>query len=320
MKDRLISLICAAAILGVTLYALPYEQELKHLGPDTIEYLEYSDLMLSDRLWNRAPVRDLPKGSVVRGPGFPALLSLGRLIVPDDLRAALLGVHATLGFMAGMLVCIVFRRYLPAWGSALIIAMLFLHLRPFFNGICGEWTTFTLALAFLGCALSFFETPSARKLAIWFAVATLMPWVRPNFSLALIAPLVAMIVTPRMAPQARIKALGVGLSPLLFLLLINYARFGVVSLTPYGGRNLFIAGSMSRATSADSKDAPVLSRFIELVTTRKHHYSPEELALTDGEQGFERLLGRYLEDFSRVEGIANELDLDHIQLNQYAAT
>ncbi len=320
MKDRLISLICAAAILGVTLYALPYERELKHLGTDTLEYLEYSDLMLSGQLWNRAPVRDLPKGSVVRGPGFPALLSVGRLIVPDDLRAALLRVHATLGFIAGMFVCIVFRRYLPAWASALIIAMLFLHLRPWFNGICTEWATFTLALAFLGGALSFFHTPSPRRLAIWFAVATLMPWVRPNFSLGLIGPLVAMIAIPAMDRRARIKALVVGLSPLLILLLINYARFGVVSLTPYGGRNLFIAGSMSGTASTDSRDAPMLSRFIELVTARKNHYASAELALTDGDQGFEGLTVRYLEDFARVEDIAKELGLDFIQLNQHTAT
>jgi hypothetical protein len=320
MHGRLISLICAAAILGFTLYTLPYDRELNHLGPDTIEYLEYSDLMLSHRLWSRVPIGDLPKGSVVRGPGFPALLSLGRLIVPDDLRAALISVHATLGFMAGMFVCIVFRRYLPAWASALITAMLFLHLRPWFNGICTEWAMFTLALTFLGGALSFFETPSPRRLAIWLAVATVMPWVRPNFTLALIVPLFAIIAVAGINRRAHVKALVVGLSPLLLLILVNYARFAVVTLTPYGGRNLFIAANMSGAASVDSKDTPALSRFIELVTARKHHYSPTELALTEGDPGFERLLVRYLEDFARVENIANELGLDHIQLNQYTAT
>lgn len=319
MKFPFASLICAATILGSTLYALPYESELKHLGPDTIEYLEYSDRMLSGSLLNDDPIRELPKGSIVRGPGFPALLSAGRLLFPDDLRAALLCVHAFLGFASGMFVCVVFRRYVPAWASALILSILFINMRPWFNGICTEWSTFTLSIAFLGGALLFFESPSPRRLVAWTTVATLLPAVRPNFTLAWIVPLMALLTIPRGKRAKHIYALLLGLWPLFILLLLNYCRLHIVSLTPYGGRNLFIAGIMSGTSNTRPNDENTLVRFIELVNQRKHTFSQSALSLTEGTSGFEQHIERYLEDFYLAENIASEIGLDHLQLNRYAA-
>jgi hypothetical protein len=320
MKSHFISIMCAATILGITVYNLPYESELKHLGADTIQYLEYSDLILSDRLLTRTNIKDLPKGSVVRGPGFPAALSMGRLLFPNDLRVALLCVHAFFGLVAGSFVCIVFRRYLPAWASALVIAFLFGHMRPWFNGICTEWTMFTLVLSFLGSALLFFETPTPKTLAVWTAITALLPSVRPNFTLAWMIPLVSMLSSRKISRAESIKAFTVGLFPLFILLLLNYYRFNVISLTPYGGRNFFIAGMMSGKPSVYSSDGQTLARFIELVNQQKHPFSSAELSLTEGDGGFERHLERYLGDFSLAENIAGELGLDHIQLNHYSAT
>ena len=308
----------AALILSVSLYLLPYKGELKHLGPDTLEYLSFSDLFLSSRPSLIAPADEVPKGAVVRPPGYPALLSLGRAVFPNDLRAAVLSVNALLGWLSGMAICLGFRAYVPPAWSALLLSLSFVHLRPWYNGIATEWTTYTMVLGFLSAAVMFFRAPTPARLALWACVAAFLPWVRPNFILAALLPACSVIALPRGRRTSGALAFTLGLVPLLALMTLSYVRFGVFKPTPYGGRNLFIAGTLSGTATALPIDSPTFQRFIELVNHRLAPISATERLSTEREPGFEDFQRRYLANFYMVEDIGKDLGIDLVELDRFA--
>jgi hypothetical protein len=191
-------------------------------------------------------------------------------------------------------------------------------LRPWFNGIATEWTTFTIALGFLSGSITFFRDPSLSRLALWTCVAAFLPWARPNYILAVIPPACGVMALPRDRRTLGVLAFMVGLVPLIMLMTLSYTRFGVFKLTPYGGRNLFIGGMLSGTARSMPTDPPTFQRFIELVNQRLTAISATERLTTEGEVEFDPFQQKYLANFYMVEKISNELGIDLMELDRFA--
>ncbi len=301
-------------LLLIFLNATP---EFNHLGPDTFEYLAFADEILTGKLFTLRAVDDIPIGSIIRTPGFPAVLALGKLFAPEDLRTAMLVGHS-------ILFCVVFaglavfgRSYAspPVFGILVVPALL--QMRPVFAGLASEWSAFCFLMLLIGCLLNYFKSPNPKHLLLLGIAASLVALSRPAVCIATTVPVLAAMHLPATSWPRRLLIALVSLAAMWSWMGFNWYRLGSFSLAPRGGANIFCVGALVGKASVYPSDSQELRTFIEDLNRETVSLSITEMAEERTLEISPSFFAKYVGNYPIADKIAARSGINRVTENEY---
>jgi hypothetical protein len=308
------SLLIPLALLLVFLNTTP---EFNHLGPDTFEYLAFTDEILTGNLFTPRPIDEIPIGSIIRTPGFPAVLAMGRLFSPDDLRIAMLVGHSIVFSVAFILLSVLARSYAsPSVFGILLFPALF-QMQPVFAGLASEWSAFCFLLMLISCLLGFFKAPTPRRLLLLGLVASLVTLSRPALCITATVPFAALLLLPTTSWPRRILLAFFSLTLMWSWMGFNWYRLGSFSLAPRGGANIFCVGALVGKASVYPTDSQELRKFIEDLNRETVSVSPTEMAEERTLDISPAFFSKYVGNYPIADNIAARSGINRVTENEY---
>jgi hypothetical protein len=241
---------------------------------DGHQYLEFSDQILAGSFWSESSIRQMPLGSILRTPLYPALLTIRGLTDDDSVGIRILHGLAALHAFLALAVCS--RGRLPLATLALSFAVASWSLRLYFSSVSTEWVAFCSLVVVAALLL----VPRAH-LKQWQSIAllimcALMPLLRPALWMVVVLPFIRFPGVYFRTAKWMTGSILLVLFPLGAWISINSVRLGEATLSPVGRFSIFAVASLVGNADKPSNNH-AYEEFRESFNESKLTFTREEL-------------------------------------------
>ena len=175
-----LTLVIYTLLLAVFAAQFDWSAPLSYLAGDSLQYIQFSELIFSNTFLKAD--HTTPYSLILRTPGFPLLLALGKLVAGGDLRVGLLTIHVGLAVLGMILLCEAFRPYLPRILTGTVVILLFRCCGEIFPAVMTEWSSIALLMIFYATFLKYLQSRTLTWLYLGTACISCLILTRPVFS------------------------------------------------------------------------------------------------------------------------------------------
>lgn len=234
--------------------------------PDSDGYLFFASDIRSGALFQQPQA---PWYSVIRTPGYPALLALSQSLVGEN-PASIVLVHGSLALLTMVLIVLRFKKYVAPILLVLLTCFAFWLWREYYRTVLSEWTALC-GLLLLLCAVpqNTFEC-SPKRVLVFGILLSLLVLTRPALiALLILAVLFIAFIVERQERRQVSVGLLLGLMPLFLWCTYNSYRIGTFNVAAFNGHNLFGVASLLGHAEFKREEWPDLYRFSTWVNNYK---------------------------------------------------
>ena len=264
-------LVIAVGALALFLLFGIHATILKH--PDSESYSSFARDLSSGEIFSRVPA---PWYSVVRTPGFPALLAVFQTLFGEN-PVALFLLHSVLALLVLAAAIFRFKNFVSQWVILLLTLLAFWLWRDYYAVILTEWSALCVLLLFLCFTPQNYKECSPLRLFSIGLILSLLVLIKPALitCLAVVALFVCFAV--RREDRRRISVgILLGLLPLFFWCTFNSYRLGSFGVASFKGHNAFGVASLIGSAKFDISDGPDIMRFSNYVNLLKFPQEGQE--------------------------------------------
>ena len=289
-----------------------------HLGPDTLQYLESARDIRSGALFSLRPLPEIPLGSMVRTPGFPAILALGQVLSPGDLRLALAIAHLLLAAITLLILCLSFSPSAKTWLVILAFGIVAHLARDQFRAITSEWSALMALLIFFALLYRFFQNPSPKQVAMLSLLTALIILIRPAFSFIPLLLLLLLFFVPRSLRTRAFCFWTLGLLPITAWIGFNFWRLGVLTIAPAGGPPIILLATILGPIDPRPEDPEAFRKFVLAANEKFTPLTPEEFSEVQSvQQDSNPKFTRNAQSLDATEATAKAQGLSLIEKNDF---
>ena len=254
----------AAGILALLLFfGFPSSNSIQ---PDSESYLSFAQDIRNGQIFSKVQA---PWYSVIRTPGFPALLAISQTLLGDD-PAALIALHLGLAILVVFAVIFRFRNFLSQWVILLLTLLAFWLWRDYYAAVLTEWSALCVVLLFLSFVPQSYKECTPMRLFLIGLILSLLVLIRPALITCLaVVILFVCFAVPREDRRRISVGILLGLLPMFFWCTFNSYRLGSFGVASFIGHNTFGVAALIGSAEFEISDGPEMVRFSNYVNVLK---------------------------------------------------
>jgi hypothetical protein len=266
-----------AAFLGVFIVAAwwYWDKPLMYLSGDSIQYINFAQNLRGDF---QSP-EYLQPAYIVRTPGYPLLLAGTQALALGDFRIAVLTLHALFGVIALFSVINALKTIIPIPLAAIGFSLLPSLCWEIFPAVMSEWMVVMSLMILWSTWIVYLTSHKDKTLYISSVVTLLLVAIKPLFIFVCLVPALLAISRGSINQRCyRITLVGLILSPLLQLMVLNQQRFGVFSVSPAGSLSFLGVTASLASAPVSSGDSEQTKAILGYINERRSSASPSEFS------------------------------------------